>query len=151
MFFFCRENDCDTLSDLMETTKSLQCKFELCMECKNDVQQDFQCQKCTPIAMLIPKLNLVGSVPEGTRVGGLQETDIMMDLQGLNSSFFVKVTSATRLYLSARGKPFFGKDQNKYKGRAILSHPCQVFAGLRLTVQIQGIFHFLFVCYSQIN
>ena len=94
----------------MEPARGLQCKFELCAECKNNVQQAFQCQKCTPISMLMPKLNLVGSVPEGTRVGGLQETDIMMDLQGLNSSFFVKVTSATRLYLSARGKIFFGKD-----------------------------------------
>ena len=115
-----RENDCDTVSDLMENAQALQGKFELCKKCKKLLQEmvhqgkkgtkeNIPCQKCPPIAMLLPKLNLVGSVPESTRAGVLQEIDVMMELQGLDSSFFEKVTSATKLHLSGKGKKYFGK------------------------------------------
>ena len=93
----------------MENARGLQAKFELCKDCENDVNENVPCQKCSPIALLKPKLNLVGSVPEGTRAGGLQEIDVMMELQGLQRSFFLKVTSSTKLCLSAKGKAFFGK------------------------------------------
>ena len=98
----------------MENAKGLQAKYELCKDCENDVNQSTPCQKCSPIAMLKPKLNLVGSVAEGTRSGGLQEIDVMMELQGLESSFFLKVTSATELHLSDKGKAFFGKMMSVY-------------------------------------
>ena len=101
----------------MENAKALQGKFELCKDCaqeivqldKNMVNQIVPCQKCSPIAMLKPKLNLVGSVPESTRAGVLQEIDVMMNLRGLETSFFLKVTSATKLQLSDKGKAYFGK------------------------------------------
>ena len=92
----------------MENAQGLQAKFEFCKDCENDVNQNTPCQKCSPIAMLKPKLNLVGSVAEGTRGGGLQEIDVMMELRGLESSFFLKVISATKLHLSAKGRAYFG-------------------------------------------
>ena len=104
----------------MENALALQGKFTLCEDCtqemvqqeKNNVNQNTPCQKCSPIAMLKPKMNLVGSVPESTRAGVLQEIDVMMELQGLESSYFLKVTSATKLHLSDRGKSYFGKINN---------------------------------------
>ena len=110
----------------MENAKALQGKFELCKKCKKllkemdqqgkkGTKENIPCQKCPPIAMLMPKLNLVGSVPESTRAGVLQEIDVMMELQGLDSSFFEKVTSATKLHLSDKGKIYFGKMKTKHQ------------------------------------
>lgn len=111
---FCRANECETVSDLTENAKVLQTKFELCKDCaktehvgKESNKQNLQCSKCPAIAMLRPKLNIVGSLPEGTRAGGLQEIDVMMEVKGLKSSFFKKTTSATKLELEIKGNFFW--------------------------------------------
>ena len=113
---FCRANECETVSDLTENAKVLQAKFELCKDCAKAEEMDkesnkriLECSKCSAIAMLRPKLYIVGSLPEGTRAGVLQEIDVMMELKGLKSSFFKKTTSASKLELEEEGKDYFGK------------------------------------------
>ena len=125
----------------MEIAQGLQAKYKLCKDCENDVNQNVPCLKCSPIAMLKPKLNLVGSVPEGTRAGGLQEIDVMMELKGLESSFFLKVTSATKLHLSTKGKTYFGKFKlniNCEPHLTVLQEDCHAKC-----VYIQGCFLFM--------
>ena len=59
--------------------------------------------------MLEPELALVGSMAEGTRAGGVQECDMMMQLKGFKPSFLLKTDSATRIPLSKLGKKFFSE------------------------------------------
>ena len=67
--------------------------------------------KSPALAMLCPKLSLVGSIPEGTRAGDIQELDVMMDLMGFQPCYLEKTNSATALKLTESGKTFFCKLQ----------------------------------------
>ena len=65
--------------------------------------------KCPAMAMLAPKMNLVGSIPEGTRAGDIQEIDVMMELGGFQPCYLEPSESASTLKLSTIGKLYIGK------------------------------------------
>ena len=66
-------------------------------------------EKCPGMASLKPKMNLVGSIPEGTRAGEVREIDLMMDLTGFKQNFLAPTKSASTLLLNNKGNDFFGK------------------------------------------
>ena len=65
--------------------------------------------KSPAMAMLRPKMCLVGSIPEGTRAGGIQEIDIMMEMAGFQHCYLSPTESASSLKLTTIGKMYFGK------------------------------------------
>ena len=96
--FFYRQNGCEDVNLMMDNAKAL-----------TDFIRDPL--KSPGMAMLRPKLYLVGSIPEGTRAGIIQEIDVMMELKGFRPCFLQKTNSATMLKLTTSGKMFFSKLQ----------------------------------------
>ena len=96
LYYFKRENGCEDVNLMMDNAKAL-----------TDFIRDPL--KSLAMAMLRPKLSLVGSIPEGTRAGDIQEIDVMMELKGFQPCFIEKTNSATMLKLTTSGKMFFSK------------------------------------------
>lgn len=91
-----RENGCEIVNDMMDNAKGIQDVFS-------------NPDKCPTMAMLDPKLNLVGSIPEGTRSGEVQEIDVMMELAGFKANYLAPTNTATSLLLTDDGKEFCSK------------------------------------------
>ena len=62
--------------------------------------------------MLRGKIYLVGSMPEGSRNGDIQEVDCMLDLSNFKENFLQKTETATMLSLTEDGKSFFREYKN---------------------------------------
>lgn len=95
-FLNTRDNGCIIVNDMMSNAKGLQDYFS-------------DPQKCPAMAMLSPKMSLVGSIPEGTRAGEIQEIDVMLELSSFHPSFLAPTESASKLTLTTPGKMYFCK------------------------------------------
>ena len=80
------------------------------VETASEMQKAFNdATKYAAMAMLVLKLFVVGSMPERSRAGTVQEIDMMMELGGFKHEYLEQTDSATRLRLSKNGIEFFRK------------------------------------------
>ena len=94
--FIFRENGCEIVNTMMGNAKAL-------------YDQISDGLKSPALAILEPEMFLVGSIPEGTRVGHVQELDVMLELKAFKKCFLQPTESATKLILTDKGKEFFSK------------------------------------------
>ena len=71
-------------------------------------------QKSPVMAMLDPKMSLVGSIPEGTRAGEIQEIFVMLKLASFQPCFLAPADSASTLKLTTPGRMYFCKFKKNY-------------------------------------